>query len=70
MTVVDCITCLVTNVTTSVGFRDDHGIVHRVRWRTHGGPYRLCDFIGENVVRDGAKAIRLDVCLLIDIEEP
>lgn len=70
MAVVDCMACLVTGVLTPVGFRDDLGIVHRVRWRLRGGAYKLCDFIEEGQVRDGAKAIRLGMGALIEVEEP
>lgn len=72
VTIVDCIACLVTGVLTPVGFRDDLGIIHRVRWHVRGKPYKLCDFIEGGQVRDGAEAISLgfDVGALIEVEEP
>lgn len=64
--------CLVTGVLTPVGFRDDHGIVHRVRWHIWGQPHRLCDFAQDGQLREGSVAIRLRVGALIevDVEEP
>lgn len=68
--VVDCMACLVTGVLTPVGFRDERGVVHRVRWSVRGGPHRLCDFDEDGAVRKGAAKIKLGVGALIDVEEP
>jgi hypothetical protein len=68
--IVDCMACLVTGVLTPVGFRDDLGIVHRVRWHVRGRPYALCDFVEDGQLRDGARPIRLGVGALIEVEEP
>lgn len=72
---VDCMACLVTGVTTPVGWRDAAGIVHRVRWRVRGGCYRLCDFLdagnrphNDYEMREGAKPV--DVNALIPVDEP
>ncbi len=67
--IVDCMSCLVTGVLTPVSFRDACGIVHRVRWSTHSGPYLLCDFDEEGKPREGARPIR-SVNELIAMEEP
>lgn len=61
--------CLVTGVLTPVGFRDKHGIVHRVRWSSHGGPYRLCDFEEDGGLREGVNWTRaIQPIDLIDVE--
>jgi len=69
---VDCMACLVTGVTTPIGWRDPGtGIVHRVRWRVRGGCYRLCDFQsgeGNDEMRKGA--IFIDTNTLISVGEP
>jgi hypothetical protein len=65
---VNCMACLVTGVDTPIGWRDPLGIVHRVRWRTRGGCYKLCDFRDDAKMRDGARPI--DVDALISVEEP
>lgn len=67
--IVDCMACLVTGVLTPVGFHDEGGIVHRVRWSTRGGPYRLCDFGEDGRPRESATAIQ-PVQRLITVEEP
>ncbi len=67
VTLVDCMSCLVTGVMTPIGWRDPAGIVHRVRWRVRGGCYKLCDFQGDEL-RQGAKD--LDTMALISVEEP
>jgi hypothetical protein len=73
--IVDCMACLVTGVLTPVGFRDDHGILHRVRWHVHKGPHRLCDFVEDGSVhgrlREGARRIGIEARdVMIALEEP
>lgn len=74
MAIVDCMACLVTGVLTPVGFQDERGIVHRVRWSIQGGPYRLCDFVesrdGRSKTREGAKMIQQLTQVLFLLEEP